>query len=1153
MSLQSSSSSYSAHPFSSSFIRYEWKYDVFISFRGRDTRYDFTGNLYKALCDKGILTFFDDGELQSGEEITPALLKAIEESRIAIVVLSPNYASSSFCLDELVHVLHCIKGNNRFVLPVFFKVDPSDVRHLKNSFGEAMDKHEKRYKDDMNKKVDKWKKALPQVANLSGYHFKDGHGYEHQFIKKIVQDISRKIGRLPLPVADFPVGLESPVSEVISLLEMDSTDRVHMVGIHGIGGIGKTTLALALYNFIADNFKGVCFLENVRENSQKYGLVHLQNNLLCKILGKEGVQIIGVKEGISQIQRRLSQTKVLLVLDDVDEHEQLTAIAGKPDWFHPGSRIIITTRDKHLLTLHDIERTYEVQGLNEEESLDLLQWKAFKTDIINPRYKNVLTRAVTYASGLPLALEVIGSNLFGKDLEQWESAMDQYEEVLDNKIRKILQVSFDALGEDVQSVFLDIACCFKGYKSVEVTAILQAQYGRSMKYHIGMLVEKSLIKIDHLFRITLHDLIEDMGKDICREKSSKVPGKHSRLWFYKDIVKVLEDNQGTSAIEIIHLEFPLFRKEGGEDPSKKEKNDDVEVKWDGTAFKEMKNLKTLIIKNGRFSRGPKYLPNSLRVLEWRRYPSRYFPSNFDPEKLSILKLPDYLYMSPKLDSISKMLITLKVLSFDYSDSLKEIPDVSNIQTLEEFSFEGCSNLVSVHSSVGFLPKLRILNAEKCPKLRSFPPVINLPSLEMLGLSGCSSLEKFPEIPEEMKNLEELDLIGTGIQDLPCSFCNLSRLWHLYLEENKMHKIPSVICMMPSLDFCNINLGGNKGRVSGEQEEGLHGIFTHSLPSSDMEHLSLKNSNLSDEFFPLAVAWFPNVEFLDLTGNNFTVFPECIQQFRFLKILKVDDCEHLREIRGIPPCLTDFSAVNCKSLSPRGTSVLLNQQVHEGRSTHFVMPGGSIPRGFEWRSSGASISFWFRGTIFPYKSLCVAILLKHDILSPPLQVKPTVTINGNQVQFGRYGLMGQLFIFNLKRDDYYYEAPHFKRGWNHVKLSYEAYYKGFEGKVPSESIGKEIGMHVWKEESSSIMEDIRFTDPYKMTQLIIMMIMLSIAFPNHKNHPLLLQTCIGYWTLLFLTMYDLDNDSELGSEGSNISDGSMASTELAGAELGCAQM
>ncbi|XLR24760.1 hypothetical protein S83_052660 [Arachis hypogaea] len=1010
MPLQSSFSSFSTHSSSSSSYGYAWEYDVFISFRGEDTRYGFTGNLYKALFDKGVHTFIDDEELQRGDEITPSLLKAIEESRIAIIVLSPNYASSSFCLDELVHILHCIKGNNRLVLPVFYEADPSDVRHQRNSFGEAMAKHEEKFKSDLNK-VHKWKQALHQVANLSGYHFKHGDGYEHKFIRNIVEEISRKIRRLPLFVARFPVGLDSldsRVSKVISLLRMNSSDQVHMVGIHGVGGIGKTALACAVHNLIVDHFDGTCFLANVRENSKRHGLAYLQNILLSEILGKEEIKIVSVQQGTTQIQRRLCQKKVLLILDDVDDHKQLQAMAGKPNWFGLGSRVIITTRDTHLLKYHGVENTHEVEGLNEAESSQLLVKHAFKNGYVSsPSYADVLTRTITYASGLPLALEVIGSHLCGKKVEEWESALNKFERHLDDKIHEIFQVSFDALGKEEQSVFLDIACCFKGYKTKELTDILQAHYGSCMKYHIGVLVEKSLMKINQYDNnVTMHDLIESMGKEIALKESPEMPGKRSRLWFYEDIVKVLQDNL--------------------------------------------------------------------------------------------------------------MLISLKVLKFDYSDSLKKIPDVSNLQLLEEFSCVRCSNLVSVDSSVGFLPKLKILDTAFCFELRSFPPVINLPSLEELVLLGCLSLEKFPEILEEMENLKELYLWCTGIKDLPSSFCNLSRLRRLTLNANEMHRIPSVICMMPSLDFCDIELGGNKGRVSGEQEEGLHGILTHSLPSSHMRRLYVRDSNLSDDFFPLAVAWFPNVISLVLGGNNFTVLPECIQQFRFLKELLVNDCKHLREIRGIPPCLTNFSAVNCKSLSERGTSVLLNQQVHQGRSTHFVMPGGSIPRWFERRSSGACISFWFRGTKFPYNALCFAILLKDDFPSP-LELRPIVTINGNLGSYRFERAMDQLFIFNLNSDPYY-EALHLERGWNHAKLSYEAYknYEDHKEKVPSESIGKEIGMHVWKEESSSIMEDIRFTDPYKMTQLIIMMIMLSIAFPNHKNHPLLLDTCIGLWMLLFLT-------------------------------------
>jgi hypothetical protein len=156
-------------------------YDVFLSFRGPDTRYSFTGNLYKALCDRGIRTFIDDKELQRGDEITPSLRKAIEKSRIFIPVFSINYASSSFCLDELVCTIHYFTSKGRLVLPVFYGVEPSDVRHQTGVYGNDIANHKKRfqsnkekYTDNMNRLL-KWKAALTQTANLSGYHFNLGY------------------------------------------------------------------------------------------------------------------------------------------------------------------------------------------------------------------------------------------------------------------------------------------------------------------------------------------------------------------------------------------------------------------------------------------------------------------------------------------------------------------------------------------------------------------------------------------------------------------------------------------------------------------------------------------------------------------------------------------------------------------------------------------------------------------------------------------------------------------------------------------------------------------------------------------------------------------------------------------------------------------
>jgi len=139
-----------------------------------------------------------------------------------------------------------------------------------------------------------------------------------------------------------------------------------------------------------------------------------------------------------------------LLLDDVDKEEQLKALAGSVDWFGPGSRVIITTRDQRLLTCHGVKKTYEVKGLNDLDAFDLVGWKALRNDYslsykdvfleqkygreLNVKelrrlkdlkndngglgYADVLKRAVTYASGLPLALEVLGSHFFNRTIQQ---------------------------------------------------------------------------------------------------------------------------------------------------------------------------------------------------------------------------------------------------------------------------------------------------------------------------------------------------------------------------------------------------------------------------------------------------------------------------------------------------------------------------------------------------------------------------------------------------------------------------------------------------------------------------------------------------------------------------------------------------------------
>ena len=150
------------------------RHDIFISFRGEDTRGRFTSHLHSALLRNGIKAYIDE-YLEKGEDVWPALSQAIEDSHIALVVFSKNYASSKWCLKELVKILQCRKTKGQVVIPVFHEVDPSDVRKQTGTYGEAFGKHERELSADNDegyvlKKLSQWKAALTEAANISGRH-----------------------------------------------------------------------------------------------------------------------------------------------------------------------------------------------------------------------------------------------------------------------------------------------------------------------------------------------------------------------------------------------------------------------------------------------------------------------------------------------------------------------------------------------------------------------------------------------------------------------------------------------------------------------------------------------------------------------------------------------------------------------------------------------------------------------------------------------------------------------------------------------------------------------------------------------------------------------------------------------------------------------
>ncbi|WVZ02557.1 hypothetical protein V8G54_023363 [Vigna mungo] len=772
------------------------RYDVFVSFRGEDTRNNFTGFLFQALRRKGIDAFKDDQDLKKGESIAPELLHAIQSSRLFIVVFSKNYASSTWCLRELAEIRNCVQTSPRPVIPVFYDVDPSVVRKQSECYEKAFAEHEKRFRENEAKmeEAERWREALKEVADLSGWDIRNKPQYAE--IEKIAQTVTNILGPkiCSLP-KDELVGIERRLEKLENLVCFELVNSVRVVGISGMGGIGKTTLARALYERIYHHYDFHCFIDDVSKIYRDSSSLGVQKQLISQFLNEKNLEISNSFEGTCLIWSMLRNVRALVVLDNVDEVEQLRMFTGNRDTLlreclGGGSIIILVSRDEHILRTHGVDDIYQVQPLNYENAMQLFCRNAFKFNHILSDYEKLAWDILSHAQGHPLAIKVIGSSLFGRNVSQWESALARLKEKQSKNIMDVLRISFDQLDEEDKQIFLDIACALYYYDEKYVTEVLKFR---------GFHPEYGL---------------QDLGRYIVKEESPKEPLKRSRLCNYQDFLKAMSNNQTTEILEVLAV---------NSDGSSKT------VRVDGLS--KIKHLKFLRLENMKCSGSLNHLSSELGYLIWNNYPFKCLPQSFQPHQLVKLKLKGSSIQ--RLWSGTKVLPNLKRLDLSYSKELVEMPDVAEALNLEGIDLEGCIKLRKLSPSIGLLSKLTTLNLKNCENLVSLPnSILCLNSLEYLSVYGCSNLFN-NELLDEASNTEHLKKL-----------CSLKGPIQSHSTSPLIKKAQreSVSCLLPSsptlpclreldLRFCNlVKIPNAIGKLSCLEKLNLKGNNFVTLPN-----------------------------------------------------------------------------------------------------------------------------------------------------------------------------------------------------------------------------------------------------------------------------------------------------------------------------------